>query len=49
VDHRAGCERNNVSSTAAQNPVVGNCEHDTKPSACREGGKVFGYLVQLLY
>ena len=49
VDQRVGYEGNDVSSIAAQNPVVGNCEHDTKPSACREGGKVFGYSVQVLY
>jgi hypothetical protein len=49
VDHRAGYERNNVTSIAAQNPVLGNCEHSTKPSTCREGEKVFGYLVQVLY
>ena len=33
-----------VSSIAAQNPVAGNCEHDTKPSACREGEKVSDIL-----
>jgi hypothetical protein len=45
VDHAVGSDRNNVSSIAAQNPVVGNCEHDTKTSACRKSMNVFGYLL----